>query len=534
MAAGLLLVVVLALSVDAPLYRALGAMDDELTDRLGALFFLGDSKWYLVPLGLGLIVLAGLRRRARRRRPRAALIWGTWLCGFGFVAIASSGLLAAGLKYGIGRARPKLIDELGPFAFEPLALEADFAALPSGHANTIVVVGLILSFLWPRWRVLWLAGAAWIAFSRVLIEAHYLSDVVAGALLALLTTFAWREWCARRRLLFERRPDGTIAPRGRRLARWLAASGFRLLAAGTSHRLEPWLRPEAPLVRDLVPAVAIGHPHAVSVAPGALRDAPARAWREQEAAPRAASTGRAAVAVELSVVVPVRDEAPNIAPLVAEIHAALDGEAFEVIYVDDGSRDGTAAALRAARARHPGLRCLRHDESCGQSAAIRTGVLAARGDLIVTLDGDGQNDPADIPRLLAALRDPAAPPHLGMVAGQRRRRRDSWVKRRASAIANGVRGRLLGDRTRDTGCGLKVITRETFLLLPYFDHMHRFLPALVQREGRAVRLVDVAHRPRARGRSKYGILDRLGSGLIDLGGVIWLMRRRRRASISEP
>ncbi len=236
--------------------------------------------------------------------------------------------------------------------------------------------------------------------------------------------------------------------------------------------------------------------------------------------------------MDLSIVIPVRNESGNIAPLIAEIRAALDGHTdYELIYVDDGSRDDTPARLAEAAREFPRLRVLRHRESCGQSTALHTGVRAARAEWVVTLDGDGQNDPADIPRLLAVLRDPRRPADLELVAGWRRRRRDSWLKRLSSRVANGVRGRLLGDRTPDTGCGLKLFRREVFLALPYFDHMHRFLPALIQRHGGATISVEVNHRPRERGRSNYGIHNRLWVGIVDLLGVMWLQHRARRPVI---
>jgi glycosyltransferase involved in cell wall biosynthesis len=241
--------------------------------------------------------------------------------------------------------------------------------------------------------------------------------------------------------------------------------------------------------------------------------------------------------MDLSVVIPVKDEAGNIAPLVAEIAAALDGRvAYEIIYVDDGSTDSTGAEIRRLQAGLPQLRLVRHATSCGQSAAIRSGVKAARGRWIATLDGDGQNDPADIPALwrLAldrAERTPDGPPL--MIAGHRARRRDSWSKRQASRIANAVRRRLLHDDTPDTGCGLKLFPRALFLDLPFFDHMHRFLPALVLREGGVVRSVPVNHRPRQRGTSKYGVFDRLGVGIADLAGVMWLRRRGARPALAE-
>jgi dolichol-phosphate mannosyltransferase len=229
----------------------------------------------------------------------------------------------------------------------------------------------------------------------------------------------------------------------------------------------------------------------------------------------------------VSVVVPVRNEAGNIAPLVAEIAAALDGQwAFEVVYVDDGSSDGTAAELKRLMAQHPWLRCVRHKASCGQSAAVRTGVKIARGTVCVTLDGDGQNDPKFIPDLLRELEQDA--PRVALIAGQRVKRKASGFKKLQSRIANAVRGAVLRDGTRDTGCGLKAFRRDVFLSLPYFDGLHRFLPALVRREGYAIGYVDVIDRPRGAGVSNYGMWDRLWVGILDLFGVWWLIRRRKR------
>ena len=235
--------------------------------------------------------------------------------------------------------------------------------------------------------------------------------------------------------------------------------------------------------------------------------------------------------MDLSVVIPLKDEAANVAPLVAELRAALDGLLdYEIVYVDDGSEDGTVAEVARLQVEAPHLRLLRHRRSCGQSAAIRSGVRAARAAWIATLDGDGQNDPADIPKLWRmGLTAPVAPPLL--IAGYREGRQDSWTKRFASQIANRVRRRMLGDDTPDTGCGLKLFPRSLFLDLPYFDHMHRFLPALVLREGGIVRTIRVNHRPRRKGVSKYGVLDRLGVGVVDLLGVIWLKRRAARPNL---
>jgi dolichol-phosphate mannosyltransferase len=235
-------------------------------------------------------------------------------------------------------------------------------------------------------------------------------------------------------------------------------------------------------------------------------------------------------APELSVVVPVMNEVDNAVPLLNEICAALRGKvAFEVVFVDDASKDGTVASLKAAQALTPELRVLKHAKNSGQSRAVRSGVLAARGVLVATLDGDGQNDPADIPSLLAMWRqEVAGNPQLGLVAGQRRKRQDNFMKRMASRVGNGVRQWLLQDNTRDTGCGLKLFSREAFLRLPYFDHLHRFMPALMLREGFRIAHVDVNHRPRSHGVSKYGTLDRLFVSLADLRGVRWLRRRSRQ------
>ncbi len=229
----------------------------------------------------------------------------------------------------------------------------------------------------------------------------------------------------------------------------------------------------------------------------------------------------------LSVVVPVRNEGPNISPLVAEIRQALAGVDHEIVYVDDGSTDDTPLQLRLA-----GVVARRHRRSCGQSAAIVTGVRAARGGWIATLDGDGQNDPADIPALLRHAMDDVGKGPL-LVAGHRVRRKDSWTKRLSSRFANRIRAALLHDATPDTGCGLKLFRRDTFLELPHFDHMHRYLPALFIRAGGRVVSVPVNHRPRIRGQSNYGTLDRLWVGIFDLVGVFWLQRRWQRPEL-EP
>jgi dolichol-phosphate mannosyltransferase len=234
----------------------------------------------------------------------------------------------------------------------------------------------------------------------------------------------------------------------------------------------------------------------------------------------------------VSIVVPAHNEAGNIAHLVEEIEAAFKGrESFEAIFVNDGSSDDTEAVLRGLMTTRPWLRQMKHATSCGQSAAIRTGVLSARALVVVTMDGDGQNDPAFIPKLLDVLL--AAGSEVGLVQGQRDRRRGAF-KRFQSSIANGVRSAVLRDGTRDTGCGLKAFRRDVYLALPYFDALHRFTPALVRREGLAVRYVNVLDRPRGHGRSHYGMWSRLWIGIVDLAGVFWLIRRRRRVpEVSE-
>jgi dolichol-phosphate mannosyltransferase len=228
----------------------------------------------------------------------------------------------------------------------------------------------------------------------------------------------------------------------------------------------------------------------------------------------------------VSIVVPVKDEAENVGPLVDEIAAAVaDRWNFELIYVNDGSTDATDFELTRLMAERRWLRQVKHARPCGQSAAVRTGVVAARAPIVVTLDGDGQNDPSFIPALLRSLE--AAPPRVGLIAGQRVGRRASRSKQFQSRVANGVRAAILRDGTRDTGCGLKAFRREAFLALPYFDGLHRFLPALFRRDGYDVGYVDVIDRPRRHGRSHYGMRNRLWVGILDLAGVWWLIRRRR-------
>ena len=229
-------------------------------------------------------------------------------------------------------------------------------------------------------------------------------------------------------------------------------------------------------------------------------------------------------APEISIVIPVCNEAENVGPLAQEIASALSGRAFEVLFVDDGSTDATASAVQAARNSVPQVRLLRHSFRSGQSAAVTTGVRHARAEWVGTLDGDGQNDPADLPKLLAARLN-ATNADVALFQGHRTTRKDTGFRKFQSRIANGVRSKMLGDGTPDTGCGIKLMNRTAFMDLPKFDHMHRFLPALFQRAGARVVSVPVNHRPRSRGTSKYGMLDRLWVGIVDIFGVMWLRRR---------
>jgi dolichol-phosphate mannosyltransferase len=233
----------------------------------------------------------------------------------------------------------------------------------------------------------------------------------------------------------------------------------------------------------------------------------------------------------VSIVVPVRNEADNVAPLADEIVAALDGRwVYEIVYVDDGSSDATAERLAAMMARRRNVRQIRHEKSSGQSAAVRTGVRAARGKIVATLDGDGQNNPAFLPDLITAIQNGGD--RIGLAAGQRVGRKDTGFKKFQSRIANNVRSRVLSDGTRDTGCGLKAFRREVFLSLPYFDGLHRFLPALARREGYDIAYVDVTDRPRRSGVSNYGFFDRLWIGIMDLAGVWWLIRRKKSTPVA--
>lgn len=237
----------------------------------------------------------------------------------------------------------------------------------------------------------------------------------------------------------------------------------------------------------------------------------------------------------ISVIVPVHNEQDNLAPLLKEIGAAaLQVPISEIVYIDDASSDDTRERLKTLRAEYPLLRVLRHENRSGQSAALWSGISRAKNEIIVTLDGDGQNNPADIAKLYKLFTGNGGPGAAVMVAGQREKRHDNLVRRVSSRLANKLRSFLLRDKTRDTGCSLKMYRRADYLALPYFNHMHRFLPALLMREGVEILHVDVSHRPREKGVSKYGTFDRLLVSVSDMIGVLWLMRRARtRGKIFE-
>lgn len=230
---------------------------------------------------------------------------------------------------------------------------------------------------------------------------------------------------------------------------------------------------------------------------------------------------------EFSVVVPVHNEAENVEKLASEIAGVLGGRAYEMIFVDDSSSDDTRARLHSLKAKLPLLRVIAHRRNAGQSRAVRSGVQSAKAPVIVTLDGDGQNDPGDIIGLVGQLIRPDAGSHLALIQGRRENRRDSGWKRFGSRLANSVRGSMLKDKSPDSGCGARAFRREAYLQLPYFDHMHRYLPALMQSEGYDVETRPVSHRPRTAGRSKYTNFGRLADALSDLRGVMWLRKRRR-------
>lgn len=454
---------------------------------------LGKSDWILIPLGLAILACRLLPRvsRVAPERPLGRL---AARIEFLFAAVAGCGLAAVTLKYAIGMPRPSLGADATAvrFAFDP-----DYASFPSGHATTAAALAMALTVLKPRLGLLVWPLALLVGASRMVVGAHHLSDVVAGLALGGFGTLLVAA-------IFARYGHGFVP------------------GTGPVARPEPYSR--ADLRADLG---ALARFCLASVV--ALADTAPRRPSVRNLPPMTVPAEHASDPGLVSVVIPAKDEAENLAILIGEILTALAGRPHEVVVVDDGSTDGTGALLASLRAAGEPVRHVRHERPCGQSAAVRSGVLAARGAVVVTIDGDGQNDPAYIPALLAAL--DAAGPSVALAAGQRLKRTDGFWKKHASRFANGLRGAILKDGTRDSGCGLKALRRDVFVLLPYFDGWHRFLPALVIREGFGVTHVDVVDRSRRFGRSNYGIFDRGLRGALDLFGVWWLLKRRKRIPV---
>jgi dolichol-phosphate mannosyltransferase len=475
-AVAILLVLVTGFLFDGPIASAMRDLPRLATRFFHDITMLGEGWVWLIPIALLGFGLAWASFAGSSRRSRARLVVRAERALFIFSAIGLPSLATTILKHLVGRMRPRYFESLGAFHFEPFSLAASKASFPSGHATTAAALIIAMGAVAPRWRSLVAVLAAFVFLSRLAIEAHYVSDVLAGAVIGVVGARAMRTLFAEARI-------------------GLRTGSFRSVAARHGLRAIPQ---QGGFVSNSSP--------------------------QDEASDELLSKPR------FSIVVPMRNEAENAGPLIEEIErACAELVPFEIICIDDGSSDGTAARLVELAANHPHLRALRHAASCGQSAAVRTGVRAARAPIVATLDGDGQNDPAFIPKLLEALEAGGA--STGLVAGQRVGRQDTGFKKLQSRVANAVRGHILKDGTRDTGCGLKAFRRELFLALPYFDGLHRFLPALMRREGREVRLVDVVDRPRRAGRSNYGLFDRLWIGILDLAGVWWLIRRRRRVPI---
>lgn len=464
---------------DPMVARAVRGMPQVARDVFGVITHIGRSGYIFAFSALTVVIALWLRDQHQGERRVAYGILGG-RAFFVFAVCAVSGLASQIMKLPIGRARPFLYDQYGAYSFHPFVFDARFASFPSGHTITAFAIAVALGWLLPHRRILLYSVAVLVAISRMVLESHYLADVMAGALIGTLSAVILRRMFAARRIVFE--PDG-------------AAIRVRSI--------------------DNNPDDGAG-PQVVGMREIGIRETGLRETGLREIDPPA-----------LSVVVPVRNEVGNVATLVGEIaKAATSLGAFEIIYVNDGSSDGTGKELARQRALYPQLRQIDHAASCGQSAAVRTGVQAARALVICTLDGDGQNDPIYIPQLYRKLLETGD--GCGLVQGQRVGRKATAFKKLQSDIANRVRSWVLQDGTRDTGCGLRCFRRDVYMDLPYFDALHRFMPALVRRAGFDIAYVNVVDRERLSGVSNYGFFDRLWIGIADLFGVRWLIRRRKR------
>ncbi len=478
---------------------AANAPVSEIWHRLSRL---GESDWMLIPSGLLLIGMHYLRRPQHGGPDGYETIYR--IVQFFFLAIAVTGITVLIVKYSLGFARPSVE---GPRVMKLFAFRPAYAAFPSGHSTTAAAFALSLTLLWRPLAVIVWPFAIAVAASRVMVNAHRVSDVVGGLAFGSWGTLAVAVWFSRRGWLFDAGKTGL--PQSRR------------------HSIDTLTCEGRALLRRL--SLAISGATRAAGPSTAEKTSPDTRHGERPAGvtlmiiPKPSETGF------VSVVIPARNEADNLAVIVPEILTAMAGRTFEIIVVDDGSTDGTAAAIAAWKAEGKPVRHIRHEEACGQSAAVRSGMLAARGEIVATIDGDGQNDPAYIPRLVDALI--AAGPSVGIAAGQRLKRTDSLAKRYSSRFANWLRNSILKDQTRDTGCGLKAVRRDIFLILPFFHGWHRYLPALVLREGYGVTHLDVVDRSRMHGASNYGIFDRALVGVLDLFGVWWLKRRIKRLPV---